>query len=706
MGYYCEKQHDVSDCAAACLVSIAHYYGYHFRVAKARDLSGTDLNGTNIDGILRAAKAIGLDGDAIRCNKYALLSSQITYPCIAHVIVNNHLYHYVVVYKATEKYIWIGDPARGVLKIKLEDFLGESENEVNGVRYKWTGVLVRFQKGEGFVTNKSTTKAFFWNLIMREKRLLTGALILSAVYSVLGLSGSLYYKLLLDSVLPHQKKTLLTMFSVGILLTYLLQFGLNMLRSFLILHLSRKIELHLQTSYMNKVLKLGMHFFERRKAGDLVSRFRDADNVKEAISTVVITLVVDGILVLVGMAVLWRVHLAMFIWAIVTIAFYLLLVSLFNDKFERYNTMWMEYGSELSSNLIETFKGIETVKAYNLEAQMKKNNEKSLKKLLDCVLHYGQDITLQATMQQVFDLIGGVVILWIGGINVMDGKMTVGQLMLYYSLFQYFSGPIISIVNMQPKIQTAIVAGNRINEVLEMSDEEEQEEKDAVVSGDICFQDVTFGYRLDVTHVDHVNLKIRQGEKIAVIGENGSGKSTLFKLLLGFYPVDQGRITIGGTDIVILGYKSVRANIGYVNQETFFFSEKIRDNLLYGTKDVSEERMIQICKLIKAHDFIESQPFGYDTVLQESGSNLSSGQRQRLALARALLKNPEILVLDEFTSNIDSETEKDIKHILYHEFREKTVIFITHKIQTFSDCDAIYRMEKGKLEKVEMHKTE
>lgn len=705
MAYFCEKQHDVCDCAAACFVTIARYHGYYMRVARARELADTDLNGTNIDGIIQAAGAIGLEADAVRANEAALFS-HITYPCIAHVIVNEQLYHYVVIYKITENAIWIGDPARGVLKMKPEVFLGTEEKTVNGIRYKWTGILIQFKKNADFVTSKSTTKPFFWQLIKREKGLLTAALLVSALYTGLGISGSVYYKYLLDSILPEHKKTLLTLVTAGILLAYLLQAGCNLIRTGFILRLGKNLELHLQMKYMEKVLGLKLSFFEKRKAGDLVSRFRDADNVKDAISSVVITLVIDGVLVSAGLVILAAANFVLFLWALVMIGGYIGLMFLFNETFDRYNIMWMEYGGELSSGLIETFKGMETIKAYNMEQQMKKNTRKNLKKLLDCIFHYGKSINLQATLQQAFGLIGGIIVLWIGGMHVIDGNMTVGQLILYYALFQYFSGPIISIVNMQPKMQTAVVAANRIIEILEMEDDrvcEEENRKNtgaATGEGDILFEHVSFGYRRKKRNIEDVTLRIQKGEKVAVIGENGSGKSTLFKLLLGFYKAEEGTISIGGVPIEELGIPAVRERIGYVNQETFFFGEKISDNLKYGTHGVSDEKMIEVCKLVKAHEFIESQPFGYDTVLQESGSNLSSGQRQRLAIARALLKEPEILILDEFTSNIDSETEQEIKKILYTRYKEKTVVFITHKLQAFSDCDKIYKMEKGKLERV------
>lgn len=702
MSFYCEKQHDVSDCAAACLVSIAHYYGYHIRVARVRELADTDLNGTNIEGIIRASESIGLKAEGIRCNKEALFS-YITYPCIAHVIVNEKRYHYVVIYKVTEKYIWIGDPARGVVKIKSEHFYGEEEALVNGISYRWTGIIVTFEKSEEFQENKGTTFPFFVDLIKREKKLLTVSVLVSIICTVIGLGGSFYYKILIDTILPNRQKQLLTAASVGILLVYIFQFGLGLIRAKLVLRMGNNLERHMVNTYMEKILGLPMHFFERRKAGDLVNRFRDADNIKDAVSSIVITVIIDGIFAVAGVVLLIKTNLVMFFWSLVMIAGYALLVYLFNDRFERYNAMALEYGGNLSSGLIETFNGMETVKAYNMETLRKEHTEKNMDKLLDCMFRYGKDINLQSSLQGTFDFICTIVILWIGGLNVMDGTITVGELILLNALFSYFTGSVQSILNLQPKIQTAVVAANRILEIIELRESNKEDMVQMTVKdglGNIEFDHVTFGYRFGSNHITDVCLSIKKGEKIVVVGENGSGKSTLFKLLLRFYEPNSGQIRIDGVPIQEMDRTYLRSKIGYVNQETFFFGERIRENLTFGTPDVTDEEMIEICKLVKVHDFITSLTFGYDTVLQEGSTNLSSGQKQRLALARALLKRPDILILDEFTSNIDFETESEIIKLLLHRFSDVTIIVITHNIQMFKDYDKMYQMNNGVLKEI------
>lgn len=706
MKYFCEIQHDISDCAAACLVSIARYYGCHVRIAKVRELAGTDLNGTNINGILRAADYLGFEGNAVKCNKAALFS-KVMLPCIAHVVVNNSLYHYVVIYKVTKRYILLADPGRGIVKVKPEVFCGEQEETLNGLSYRWSGVLVLLTKKESFEKKKSTTGRFFLTIARKEKGLLIKILLASILFTLLGLCGAIYYKVVIDNILPAQQKKMLTFLTIGVITTYAAKFVLSLLRSKSILHLSKKLDRVMFAEYMEHVLGLPLSFFERRKAGELVSRFNDADKVKEAISSVMVTVLIDGILVLIGLFLLVHYQFSMFLWAVFIIGVYVALVYFFNGTFERYNIMQMEYSSDLSSELVDTFKGIQTVKAYNMEEEMKTGTKKRSDKLLDCLFGYGNVINLQSAMEEFAGLVCGIVILWIGGMNVIDNKMTIGQLMLYYSLFTYFLDPIKRIVTMQPKMQTAVVAANRLVEIFEIEKEARNSssttEKEADVlhnldlRGGIQFEHVTFGYRFDMVNIEDVSMQIQQGEKIAVIGENGSGKSTLFKLLLGLYPVNSGKIYIGGRNIEDISLTQLRERIGYVNQETFFFSDSIRNNLTYGLSGVTEEQVEETCKQVKIHDFIMELPFGYDTVLQENASNLSSGQRQRLALARAFLKNPDILILDEFTSNIDSAAEEEIAQLLNTCFKDRTIIFITHKIKSFSYCDRIYKMEKGKI---------
>lgn len=698
MRFYCERQHDVSDCASASLVSIARYYGHHIQIAKVRELAETNLNGTNVNGILKAADKIGLKGNAVKCNKAALFSN-LKLPCMAHVIVNDNLNHFVVVYKITEKHIWIADPARGNVKLTPEDFCGESKRSINGVTYNWTGILILFEKKNTFVKKKGTIKKFFFHLMKQEKALLVKIIIFSVLYTILGICGSVYYKVLIDNILPTHMKTQLTMVTVGILIVYLFKFILNLIRTRCIAHLGRKLDYKLFSDYTGHVLHLPMSFFENRKVGDIVSRFQDADKVKNAISSVVIVGVLDGVLVLIGLVVLACVNLPMFLLAGAVMAVYAVLAYLFSGKFEFYNHMWMEYNSNLSAGLIEGVSGMQTVKAYNMEQKLRERAKEQSQKLLDCGFRYNNLIYLQSALEELAELLCGVVVLWIGAIHVMDGTMTIGQLMLYYSLFVYFLGPIKNIINVQPQMQTAIVAANRLVEILELAKEDAYDKGEQVTSltGDIVFENVSFGYHSGKFTVKNVSFTIKQGEKIAVIGTNGSGKSTLFKLLMNYYPLKSGTITIGGKNICEIETQHLRKRIGYVNQETFFLSETIYENLINDNRTIPDEKVLEICKLVKVHDFIMELPFNYQTKLEENAMNLSSGQRQRLALARALLKEPDILILDEFTSNIDAETEVDLIGLIHTYCRDTTVIFITHKMQAIERCDRVYRMEQGEI---------
>lgn len=701
MRYFCEKQHDEADCAAACMVTIGHYYGYHINVAQVREWADTDLNGTNLNGLIRAAEYMGFHGKAVRCNQEALQYG-VSYPCIAHMIINQALHHYVVIYKVTKKYIIIADPARGIVKLKMEDFCGNTERTIHGVRYQWTGILLLLTKKEEFKKKKSTLLKFFLSIIKREKALLLKIVLLAMIYTILGICGSFYYKVLIDSIIPSKMKEKLTLLTLGIVAVYLLKFGFGLLRTRAITKLSQHLDNSLFQQYIEHVLELPLVFFERRKVGELVARFRDADKIKNVISTVVITGVIDCVLVCIALILLLRVNIVMFIWAIIITFLFFILVNVFNERFEHYNTIFMEYNSNLSAGLFEAFSGIQTVKAYQLETTLKERTNEVSNKLLNTMSHFSNSVNLQYSLEEFISLCSGIVILWIGAINVIDGSMSVGQLMLYYSLFTYFLEPIKNMVNVQPQMQTAIVAANRFLEIMEIKKEpsfEKAKKQEAVKfhNGTITFENVRFGYKEEKVLIQSLNLSIRKGEKIAVIGANGSGKSTLFKLLMRFYPIQNGKITIHGTDIQQIPREQLRRYIGYMNQETFFFSESIRKNLEWGTDGVSDEKLFQICKLVKAHDFIMDLPFGYDTVLQENGSNLSSGQKQRLALARLLLKEPDILILDEFTSNIDSETEEELMNLFFSHCKEKTIIFITHKIQAIAQCDKIVVMEEGSI---------
>lgn len=702
MKYYCVRQHDITDCGAACLATISKQNGYRISISKIREIAGTDKQGTNAYGVIKAAEALGFSAKGVKGNKEAFFG-EFPLPCIAHTVVDGSLMHYVVIHKITKKQVIIADPGRGIVKLTPEEFFGEIHEEGKPPKYQWTGILILLTKNETFQKGKETKGLFerFLYLLYPQKKMLLHIFIASLIYTVLGILGAFYYQALLDDILPDSlSQTLLTL-SVGVIALNIFKVMLNAFRSHLLLYLSQKLDIALILGYFKHVIQLPMNFFGTRKVGEIISRFNDASNVRDAISGATLTIMIDTLMALAGAAILYSQNSKMFGVALIIVLLYGIIVIAFNKQYKRLNERTMEDNAQLTSYLVESLNGIQTIKAYNAERKADRETEKRFIKTLKSIFDLSWVGNLQTSLKGAVELIGGVVILWVGGVSVINGEITIGQLVTFNSLLVYFLDPVKNLINLQPQMQTAVVAAERLGEILDLEAEKDERENRKLapehLEGNITFQNVKFRYGTRKLVLDDISLDINKGEKVAFVGESGSGKTTLTKLLLQLYQPEEGNILIDGNNIKDIQMETLRERIAYISQETFLFSGTIMENLMLGIDDVTVDDVIEACKLAQAHEFINDMPLRYETMLEENGANLSGGQRQRLAIARAMLKKPDILILDEATSNLDAITEKALDRTINEYCKDMTTIFIAHRLSTIKDCDKIYVLEKGKI---------
>ena len=296
----------------------------------------------------------------------------------------------------------------------------------------------------------------------------------------------------------------------------------------------------------------------------------------------------------------------------------------------------------------------------------------------------------------MIELVGTIIILWVGFGMVLANKVTIGSLITFYALLAYFTEPIKNLIGLQPMMQTAVIAAERLNDILDIP----SEEKSATQNSDITFDNITFS-NVDFRYGNHelilknVSFEINKGEKIAIVGESGCGKTTLAKLLLKFYQAEKGEVLVDGKELSLVPTNRIRNDISYIDQNTFLFSDTVKNNLTFGNEKLNHNQIKNACNAAKAEEFIQELPFGYDTFLDENGKNLSGGQRQRLAIARALLRKPKLIIFDEATSNLDTITESAIKDTIFDLNKELTCIIIAHRLSTIKNCDKIIVMDKG-----------
>lgn len=700
--YYCIKQHDMTDCGAACLATISKQYGFKTSITRIREVAGTDKQGTNAYGVIRAAEQLGFSAKGVKGDKNALFS-EFPLPCIAHVVVDGTLLHYVVIHKITAKEIILADPGKGIVKLTPGEFMGEGAEEGKAPLYQWTGILILMVPGQNFEKGDETQGLFerFLFLLLPQKRLLCHVFIASLLITAMGILGSFYFKVLLDDVLSAGLIKTLHILSIGVILLNLFKVVLSAFRSHLMLYLSQKLDIALLLGYYRHVLKLPMNFFGTRKVGEIISRFNDASKVRDAISGATLTIMIDTLMAVAGGVILYMQNAYMFGVTAIVIVLYFIIVLSFNRWYKKLNQAQMEDNAQLTSYMVESLNGIQTVKAYNAERKVELETEKKFIRLLKSVFRLSWVSNLQGSLVGFTELTGGIVILWVGGYQVIKGNISIGQLIAFNSLLAYFLDPVKNLINLQPQMQTAVVAADRLGEILDLEPERTEGENKKIsplnLKGDIEFKNITFRYGTRRPVLEGVQISIRQGEKIALVGESGSGKTTLSKLLLNLYQVEAGEILINGYNIKDIQMEALRERIAYIPQETFLFSGSIMDNLTLGLENVTAEEVMEASKKAQAHGFINELPLRYETRLEENGSNLSGGQRQRLAIARAILKKPDILILDEATSNLDSITERAIENTIEDYSKDMTTIIIAHRLSTIRRCDRIYVMEKGKV---------
>ena len=695
--FKCILQNDETDCGPACLAAIFRKYNLNVSIAKIRDIAGTDRQGTSAYGLVKVIEHYGFNHKVVETDKNAL-SQKLPLPAIAHVVIDDTLLHYVVITKIKDDVVVVSDPAKGIVKYKKENFIKI-----------WTNILILIAPTEESKSGnkKESTLSSFFRLLISQKWLLLRIFILSMILTSIGIITSFYYQVLMDNILPSFSLEMLNYVSVITMCLFLVQIGLNFLRGFLIIKLEQNIDVSIMLGYYNHALILPMKFYSMRDTGEIISRFNDASSIRDIVSEASLTIMMDTIMAVVGEVVLFNSNRLLFLISVVMLILYGIIVLIYNKPIKKSNRKIMEMNSKVTSQFVETINGIETIKTFNQEDNEKEKTDKLYKKFLKKVFNGGVLSLSQQTITMFVAVVGELVILWVGAAYVIKGELTLGELITFNALLGYFIEPIKNLINLQPSIQTAVVAADRLGEILDITPEynyEHEQLNDKIKFDKISISNLDFRFGTRELVLKDINLEICRGEKIAFVGESGSGKTTLAKLLVRLYEQEKGSVKLDSIDIREFSIKQIRDNISYISQNTFLFSGTIRENLLFGNSDVSGDDISQVCKICELEEYINSLPLKFNTRIEENGKNLSGGQKQRLAIARALLKRPEVLIMDEATSNLDYITERSIEKTINNFSKNMTTIIIAHRLNTIKDCDRIFVFRNGQIVETGNHR--
>ena len=679
------SQVDQRDCGVAALAMILKNYGSSYSLAYLRELAQTSREGTSALGLVEAAKQLGLETQAIRADLDLFKQENLSYPFIAHVVKDGGLQHYYTVFGQAKGQVVVGDPdpSTKVIKMSLEDFDKE-----------WTGVALFFEPGKNYIKYKEKVPGLlsFLPILFRRKGLIAVIVLLSFLVTLVNIIGSYYLQSIIDRLIPQEDYALLTMISLGLCIAYLAQQVFTFFKDYLLHRLGNYLSISVILPYIKHVLSLPISFFSSRRTGEITSRFGDANTIIDALASTILSIFLDVTIVITLAVALILQNRSLFLMTLTVVPLYVLIILAFYKLFEKENYQLMEANSQVNTAVIDDLRGIETLKSLRVEERRYQEIEVKFHDYLKKSLSKAKWQLTQDGLKTGVQLVFNVFILWYGAQLVMEGQLSSGQLITYNMLLNYFTTPLINIINLQSKIQQAKVANNRLQEVYVVNKEEKGQLKDLFFKQlDLKGVSHRFSYQQETLH--NIDLTINKGEKIALMGQSGSGKTTLAKILSGYHTKSSGHVSL---DKGSISQAELRQLVTYVPQQTYVFTGTILENLLLGLEgEVDEQVILRACEQADILADIQKMPLGFQTQVSEDGG-LSGGQKQRLAIARALLSQQPILIFDEATSGLDSDTESRVMANLAK--IKRTMIFIAHRNSVRQHVSRVVTMVSGQIE--------
>lgn len=584
--------------------------------------------------------------------------------------------------------------------------------EVEHVCEKCGGSLIRGTRMCPKCISKSAAFKRLWAVSMGHWRMIILGIVLLFVLMGLNLLGPYFQKLLINSALAplegqNPNHSLFVMALIGMAVVLIGGQLLTVLKGRIMTTVSSNIAADLRKVVFDRLQSLSLGFLTSQRAGDIINRITsDTDRIRNLIQEIC-TMAILQVITLISVSILlFRTNPLLAVIVIIPaplvayLQFYIwrrVLKKLFHKQWRIFD--------KANSFLHDVLSGIRVVKSFGKEAREVARFRDYNTQFATASVHSEKVFSYLAPISNYLIQIGQYVVLLIGGYLIIGHKMNLGELVQFTGYASMVYGPLQWLMMMPRWVTNAVIAVDRVFSVIDEQPEimDAEQAVKHQIQGHIEFRDVTFGYKSYEPVLKEINVEIKQGEMIGLVGHSGSGKSTMINLISRFYDVNEGQLLIDGVDIRSIQQEDLRSQIGVVLQETFLFSGTITENIRYSKQDATLEEIIQAARIANAHDFITQLPDGYDTRLEENGNNLSGGERQRIAIARAVLGNPRILILDEATASLDIETESVIQEALARVTENRTTIAIAHRLSTLRNADRLFVLEKGEIVEIGTH---
>jgi ATP-binding cassette, subfamily B, bacterial HlyB/CyaB len=653
------------------------------------------------DLYVRIAQAIGLKAQIVNFTPTAGGLNRLSTPAI---IQSGEVF--AVLHEVTPKITTLASPRTGLLRIATPSLAQRLTLDQPVVE---EGATCRAIVLERFPTSPIRRFGFQWflPLVLQQKGILGQVLIASIVIQLLGVANPLLVQQVIDNVIINANAGAMSTFGTLMIVFALLEGVLTILRTYLLIGTTNRMDLHLGVEIVRHMLHLPLGFFEQRPVGELSSRLLELENIRQFMTDTAITTVMDVVFSVFYIAVmlLYSVKLTLCVLATVPIVIIsMLLMSMIQQKLIRVKA---EQGAKVQAYMVEVLGGIASVKSQHMESLVEATWRDRYVQYLSSGFTTSTVNTIFYSYSQFLNTLSSLLVLWVGAEVVVQGELSLGGLIAFRILTGYVTGPLLRLARLWQRFQETSLSMELLADIADAPMESELTSTQATlqlpaITGQVRYRAVSFGFKPEQLQLTQIDLEIAPGTFVGIVGQSGSGKSTLMKLLPRLYMPQTGTITIDGHDINKVDLNSLRSQVGIVSQDAVLFQGTIRDNIALFA-DLSDEAIIAAAKVAEAHDFIMQLPDGYGTQIGERGAALSGGQRQRIAIARVVIRSPRLLIFDEATSALDYETERKVCENLMKQFQGRTCFFITHRLNTIARADWILFMQSGLISEQGTH---
>ena len=694
------NQIDAMDCGPTCLRMVAKHYGKTYSLAKLREMSHIGKQGVSLLGISEAAEQIGFRTLAVKTNFNQMLEDALL-PFIAHWNQN----HFVVVYKMTDTHVWIADPASDKHKLSKEDFLKSwASDTINGVDH---GIALLLEKTPNFneiededVSSKGF--AYLFKYIWNYKSLLIQIFLGFLLGSLFQLIFPFLTQSIVDVGIQNQDINFIYLILAGQLMLFFSQTVVNFIRSWILLHIGARVNISLISDFLSKLMKLPISFFDTKMTGDIMQRISDNARIQNFLTSSSLNMVFSLFNLVLFSGVLLFYNFWIFVVFVSGAVLYVLWIILFLKRRKEIDYLQFNQRSDNQSKIVQLISGMQEIKLNNAEKQKRWEWERIQAKLYKISL---KSLALEQWQQggaTFINQLSNIIMTFLTAKLVIDGNITLGMMLAVQYIIGQLNAPLSQMIGFFQTAQDAKISLERLSEIHQKEDEIESDKSsllDLPEQRDIHFRNVSFSY--DGTERNYVlrniDLDIPQGKTTAIVGMSGSGKTTLLKLLMKFYEPNEGEIKIGSAPLTNISNRMWRDSLGTVMQEGYIFSDTIANNIAVGDENIDKKRLSEAVKIANIESFIESLPLAYNTKIGQEGMGLSQGQKQRLLIARAVYKNPDLMLFDEATNALDAKNELVIMDSLNSFYKNKTVIIVAHRLSTVKNADQIIVLEDGEI---------